>query len=72
MNTLLQPQQDFFLYVPVTQSKRVETRPTIDDMQSLEECLSASYDACIKVALAESLVVYACLWDEQDQPGGQN
>ncbi len=71
MNTLPQSQQDFFLYVPGMPAAAVSVPAGNDeDAQCLETGLPVHHKPWIKIPLADSLVVYAHLWDERDRAGG--
>lgn len=64
MHSLLpQPQQDFFLYVPAAQQERGAVQAVSDTACQAVIELPTARQPWIKIPLADSLVVYASVWD---------
>jgi hypothetical protein len=64
MSHQLQSQQDFLLYVPEGQMSACSTIQTSTINATADQ--PADFEDWVKIPLDETLVVYACLWNEQE------
>ena len=69
MSHQLQSQQDFFLYVPQMCDEQLPacSKAQINTIDSTADHLPTDFENWVKIPLAETLVVYACLWNEQER-----